>query len=365
MEKDVVNRRVRRSSMRRQLMEFKEKKTIIESESRRELEIRTLTICDDLHALSLQCSKTTERGLVVFHEREKNNTTTTLMENLWKRRWRSKGNQEEEWKNDALDEEETSSEESPDEVLDEERGFVQVKLNEDNNRLQESKLNGSSSSRRHSCANIAYRGKIHDKRDFLFRDVPVQFRREIQVDDVALFSVTDMKSAARMTKLALSLPGLTNNSIMTDATACVGGNTRSFCEYFQHVNAVECDRDRYDMLVHNMQSVFNYHNVSYYCASYLDIMQTLIQDVVFFDPPWGGPNYFQENNLALYLDNISLSTICEAIKKRTKYVIIKVPINFGFSAFQEQVTGRVQVHANYRKMSLVVVDYVSRSRNKM
>ena len=64
------------------------------------------------------------------------------------------------------------------------------------------------------------------------------------------------------------------------------------------------------------------------CNDYLDIMHELKQDVIFFDPPWGGPNYKTIKNLNLYLDNINIVDIINELYDYAKMIVLRIPRNF-------------------------------------
>ena len=196
-----------------------------------------------------------------------------------------------------------------------------------------------------------------DKRDFFFSPLSESTRKKIQLDKVALYSVTDMKTADQISRLILSLVG--PDVTITDATACIGGNVFSFCKFFKFVNAVECDKTRHDMLSSNL-TVLNHRNVSTCCADYLTIMAELQQQVVFIDPPWGGPGYKKQVILDLSLSDVPLSQVCERLASLCSMVVMKLPTNFDIEKFESMVSVPVIRHTEFRKMLLLVVDY----RNK-
>lgn len=240
------------------------------------------------------------------------------------------------------------------------------------------------------------RKKCGDKRDFFFRNLDFEIRNQLQVDQVAEFSVTDYEMAAKISKVVLKLFGYgaddyrscdaaeetgdcdqdgvvctRKNSasstgsvgttekcpiVVTDGTACVGGNVLSFCDYFAHVNAVECDATRLQMLRHNL-TVLHKDNATCIHASYLDVMLALTQDVVFLDPPWGGPEYKELTKVDLYLDGIPLHDICSRLQGHAECVVLKVPSNFDCDKFAQHVPGSVAVHRDLKKMHLVVLDF--------
>ena len=61
--------------------------------------------------------------------------------------------------------------------------------------------------------------------------------------------------------------------------------------------------------------------------------------MVFFDPPWGGEGYSDgAKPLDLFLSGKPLVEICRSLAKhqRARWIVLKVPFNFGFSAFMKR-----------------------------
>lgn len=198
---------------------------------------------------------------------------------------------------------------------------------------------------------------VFDKRDFLFPYTTKAIREKIQLDEVAQYSVTDTRTADEISDFIAQLDGLNRGNItITDGTACCGGNTTSFCKKFKKVQAVELDQTRCNMLQHNLK-LLEYTNVICYNADYLNLLSSLRQDIVFLDPPWGGPSYKDQDKVELFLGDVSLDKICDSLKGRTKYIIIKAPPNLNYEKFSAKITGNLQVFHQFRKMLLIVVDY--------
>ncbi|CAF4046986.1 unnamed protein product [Adineta steineri] len=192
-----------------------------------------------------------------------------------------------------------------------------------------------------------------DKRDFLFSDIPICIRKQIQLDKVAQYSTTDMRTADKISEFIANLNGLEKDrTVITDGTACVGGNTSSFCKKFKHVQAIELNETRYNMLKNNLK-ILKYENVICYHGDYLEYLPKLQQDVVFLDPPWGGPNYKDQVEVELFIGRVPLHEVCEQLKLRTKYIVIKAPQNFNCRKFQEKVSGSCQVYYEFHFNKLI------------
>jgi 16S rRNA G966 N2-methylase RsmD len=201
-----------------------------------------------------------------------------------------------------------------------------------------------------------------DKKDFLFKFIEPTIRAKIKMDSEALFSVTDQYTADKISNEIRKRIGLINDhpiKSIVDATACVGGNTISFAKHFESVHAVEMDSVRYSYLKFNM-ALLGLNNVCVYHADILDFLDCLPStDVIFIDPPWGGPSYKSQEKLELFLSNVSLHLVCKSIALRGawKYVALKVPVNFDFEAFDAQVSAymtRIPSSTKFRKLLLLI-----------
>lgn len=133
--------------------------------------------------------------------------------------------------------------------------------------------------------------------------------------------------------------------VITDMTAGVGGNVLNFSRFFKYVNAIEINKTRCDYLKHNID-LYNFINVNCYCGDSINILindNQISQDIVFFDPPWGGRQYKNYENLKLYFKGeddtstgISVENIVQCLlEKGTKMVVAKLPKNYDFVYFEE------------------------------
>ena len=80
--------------------------------------------------------------------------------------------------------------------------------------------------------------------------------------------------------------------------------------------------------------------VNVFHASYIDMMQELDQDIVFLDPPWGGPDYKWKPAINLKLGPLTLTDIIQYLyekKPRTQYVVWKAPNNFDSKSMREDL----------------------------
>ena len=138
---------------------------------------------------------------------------------------------------------------------------------------------------------------------------------------------TTRKQAEQINKIILRY--VDKNSIITDATSCIGGNSILFAKDFKKVICVERDFDIYNILRSNMKihSNFECYNVSYNYVKFI-----LKQDVIFIDPPWGGNNYKNKKKINLNLDSIDIQDIINDVYNFTQNVVLKIPSNFDMNS---------------------------------
>ena len=195
---------------------------------------------------------------------------------------------------------------------------------------------------------------MEDKRDFLFRFIPPDKRKRLRFDEEALYSVTDQYTADKISRELKRL--CPTAQVITDATACIGGNSFSFSKHFSFVQAIELDKIRFDYLKANLQTLDSI-NVACYWGDCIDIVPCLKQDLVFLDPPWGGPSYKDKKNIDLYLSGVELSEICRIIKPACRYLALKVPQNFALERFNQRVGDFMKLvykNVELRKMQLLI-----------
>jgi 16S rRNA G966 N2-methylase RsmD len=199
-----------------------------------------------------------------------------------------------------------------------------------------------------------------DKRDFLFKFLPKSIRTKLLLDEEALYSVTDQGTADKITTELLKF--VPTNAVITDGTACIGGNTFSFSRTFQHINAVELDPQRFRYLKHNMETL-GVENVACFQGDILNHAGVLAQSLLFLDPPWGGPEYKQKEILDLDLSGIPLDEVCRRFAPTTQYIALKTPANFHLEAFVKRVSDCMRlVYTNVRLRKIHL--YIFQSNNK-
>jgi len=215
---------------------------------------------------------------------------------------------------------------------------------------------------------------IQNKKNYLFAEqVPDKLLSRIQVDDVALYSITEGSQAKIITEeILIELKrveeemggGVVVPRTITDATACVGGNTISFANEFENVNAVEIDISRSKMLDANIRLLGLSDSVSVYAGhDYRNIMMELEQSAIFIDPPWGGIGYKDVSCLDMFLGETDVVYIIRdlILKRRALVIAMKVPVNYNsrrLFGVLDDIEGRGGIHrriVRLKKMDLIVL----------
>jgi 16S rRNA G966 N2-methylase RsmD len=164
------------------------------------------------------------------------------------------------------------------------------------------------------------------------------FFDKILIDTDSIYYISTPEDSIMITNIIIQhcvLIGIEPKlSIITDATAGVGGNTISFANNFKAVNAIEIDHLRYKYLVNNLE-LYKFSNISTYCDDALKIINLLPnQNIVFFDPPWGGKGYNNNDNIKLKLKEQTIENICynlfneSTTRSPPDIICLKLPKNY-------------------------------------
>lgn len=175
-----------------------------------------------------------------------------------------------------------------------------------------------------------------------------------QLTNVGKYSMTSKYYADKVAKILFSNFNTNNSNItITDATANMGGDVMAFANYFNKVNAVEINNIHCKVLKNNL---FNYKvldKVNIYCDDYLKVYKDLKQDIVYFDPPWGGVDYKNNDKIDLFLSNINIIDIVKELLDNNIYVALKVPVNYNIKALIK-IAKSHKVYKLYKKNGEII-----------
>jgi hypothetical protein len=157
----------------------------------------------------------------------------------------------------------------------------------------------------------------------------------LHVTEEGAYSITRRRDADQIIHIIKNtVPDYSQKSI-TDATGCIGGDTLNFATVFEKVHSIELNSDNYEALKNNV-GVYGFTNITLYHGDCTEVYKWA-SDVLYIDPPWGGPNYRTIQNLNLYLGNIRLDDWLEDILSgpyRPSHIFLKVPLNYNTKPLQ-------------------------------
>jgi hypothetical protein len=147
---------------------------------------------------------------------------------------------------------------------------------------------------------------------------------------------------------------------IVDATACVGGDTITFCHNFGKVIPIEIDKSRYECLLHNLK-LYNIDNAyTEGCnGSCFDIIPDIKIDIncIFFDPPWGGIDYKLHDKLDLKLGDLELDQVIKLFLEKTNLVVAKLPKNYNYDNLLPKLKEyNVTLNHEIKKIDILLVE---------
>lgn len=159
---------------------------------------------------------------------------------------------------------------------------------------------------------------------------------KLQVTESSKYSMSTNKSSKLLVNIIKKYFPKNKDITITDGTSNVGSDTVMLAMNFKKVNAIELSDITCKALIHNIKE-YKQDNVKVFCGNIIDVIKETKQDVIYVDPPWGGPKYKYHSKLKLFLDNIEISEFYRLNKFRAKLFIFRVPINYDFIYFFKKV----------------------------
>ena len=156
---------------------------------------------------------------------------------------------------------------------------------------------------------------------------------KIKYDNEGLWSLTTYNLADLISETILEIVKDPDKKIIDTSCGC-GGNLISFSKYFNNITAIELNFNRFTFVKNNL-SLYSNKKIEIINGDCLNYIYKYDYDIYFFDPPWGGPNYKNKQNIDLYLSNKSLNVIIEKLSKN-KLIVIKVPYNYNIKLIKNK-----------------------------
>ena len=190
-----------------------------------------------------------------------------------------------------------------------------------------------------------------DKNDFKnYNDI-----KNIKLDKTSIYSLTPYHLSYQIIDILKKYLKDLKFFTITDACACIGGDSISFIKNFKYVNAIELDKTRYFFLSHNLQLYRNYKNYSIYNNDCLKVIKKITQDIIYFDLPWDGRDYKKKKSINLYLNIIDSSEICNNAIKYCKIICFKIPNNFNIKDFKKNTNFKILNIYDLKKFKILIM----------
>ena len=177
-----------------------------------------------------------------------------------------------------------------------------------------------------------------------------------EYDTVGLYSISIVKDAKATTHfLGIEMYKLGRHSktmTIMDGTGGLGGNAISFCFAFKKVNIYEIDENRFKMLEKNINN-YKFDNFVLKNQNCLNNISKE-NDIYFFDPPWGGPEYKNQDNIRLKLGELTLLEIVKNIRKvrNDTFISFKLPYNYDLQEFEKYNLKKLKI-----RNSIIILIY--------
>jgi predicted RNA methylase len=178
--------------------------------------------------------------------------------------------------------------------------------------------------------------------------------KKLKLTEEGEYSVTRRRDADRIISVLNSNIKDIKSKSITDSTGCVGGDTIHFALNFKKVDSIEINSKNFEALRNNV-NVYGLTNVSFHLGNSISIFDWKT-DVLYIDPPWGGPNYKDTPNLDLYMSSKRIDEWVEEIllrKNRPDYIVLKLPQNFNFKRFN--FLSNIEIIRPYRIRSYILL----------
>jgi predicted RNA methylase len=179
---------------------------------------------------------------------------------------------------------------------------------------------------------------------------------DIHVTEEGKYSYTKREDGDRTIQfLKRYIPSLHTRTIL-DGTGNIGGDTILFGLNFYTVHSIELDPDNFKALTHNV-NLYKLKNVHLHEGDTTELYKDYPSDILYLDPPWGGPDYKEKKELDLWLGSHRLdiflrdSVLSKEALWKPQWIVLKLPFNYKWDRL-EMLEGIEAMHTlrirNYR-----------------
>jgi len=181
--------------------------------------------------------------------------------------------------------------------------------------------------------------------------------RSLQLTNIGIYSIATPDIARELAAFAGDLArrylGMSpEETTITETHGGMGGMTiRLAASGFKKINAVEVNPAHARIIKNNLAQYGLLDRVNVMAADYMDVMDSVHEDIIVCDPPWGGRDYSKKKAVRLAINNVLLPCIINQVfaRKSTRAFIIMAPKNYDIAnllaLLDHSVVGDVVVHS--------------------
>jgi 16S rRNA G966 N2-methylase RsmD len=191
-------------------------------------------------------------------------------------------------------------------------------------------------------------------------------RNKLHISDECISYITVPRDSEKISYLIsqkISKYKKKEDITIIDATACVGGDTITFCHNFGIVIPIELDKNRYSDLLYNI-NVYNIQNAFPINGNCLEIIPDIDIniDVIYIDPPWGGSSYKKQDKLDIRMNDKDMDQIIKSLFiKNVKLVVVKLPKNYNYDDLLPKLKDYVvTLNKEIKKIDVLLVEKISK-----
>lgn len=185
--------------------------------------------------------------------------------------------------------------------------------------------------------------------------------KKLQLTNIGLYSIATPYISKNLILLIDELISTYNldkdNITVTETNGGVGGFSIRLAKRYKYINIVEINKAHADIITNNLK-VYNLENanIKIFNDDYLNVLDKIDSDIIICDPPWGGTDVYEKNNILLGFNNINVSCIInELAKKRLfKFFILMTPFNFDLNKFNKSIKHDIIIRSVSRHYFIVV-----------
>jgi predicted RNA methylase len=165
------------------------------------------------------------------------------------------------------------------------------------------------------------------------------YMKDIQLTEEGKYSYTKREDGDKTIQfLKRHISSLHTRTIL-DGTGNIGGDTILFGLNFQTVHSIELDPDNFNALEHNV-SLYKFKNVHLHKGDTTKLYKEYISDILYLDPPWGGPDYKEKRDLDVWLGSHRLdvflrdSVLAKDAAWKPIWIVLKLPFNYNWARLE-------------------------------